>query len=323
MKKRNTIYIILFFLLTNLVSLSCKNEKAKNEGQETQKRQIPKIDNREGSLKIDGDDITFNLVSQLGIDFSRKFPNIKNNINFSSSKLALASLENGEVDIVMTSLPKEEITKMQLEYKPLATDMLVLITSFYNTEIQTLAMRGVSKESLAKLLTANIKNWKQVHPQIESIDPILIYTPALNSATTEHISRIFNVNPKNLKASFSMTENDVISNVMNAPISLGLVSHTLAYDPNSLVRRSGLYIIGIDVNNNKNLEDKELIFDDISTLRDGLRKHNLHNDFIRQHYLIYNPKSKNIETIKLFIEHISPLIDEYAARNHFLNTKIN
>jgi len=324
MKELRNIFKILLVLTAVIVFISCntdKNNKGKTADR-SKKLVAPKLDQRTGNLKIDGDDITYNLINELGIDFSRLYPNIEIDINFSNTVDAISRLKEGELDFVMTALPKEEIEKTGLNYLPLASDVLVLISNFNNVELQTLAMRGISKESISQLLTGKINKWKQVHPRVENIDPLLTYIPHKKSGTTIQLAKIFNIKPENINASFEKDEREIINNVLNSPISIGLVSHILAYDQRSRVRRTGLYILGIDINNNKTLDNEELIYDDLTTLKDGVKFGTIHNEFVREHVLLYSTESKNIEIIKLFIEHIKPQIEDRATKNGFFKSNI-
>lgn len=323
MELKNTFKILLVLFAVTIFN-SCKNDSS-NKGKTADRNKkvtAPKIDERTGILRINGDDITYNLVNELAIDFSRLYPNIDISINFSNTTNAINSLKEGELDFVMTSLPKEEIEKTGLNYLPIASDVLVLISNFNNLELQTLAMRGISKESLAQLLTGKINKWKQVHPKIDNIDPLLTYIPDKHSGTTPQLSKIFNIKKENINASFEKDERNIINNVLNSPISIGLVSHTLAYDQKSRVRRNGLYVLGIDINNNKTLDNEELIFDDLTTLKDGVKFGTIHNEFVREHVLLYSSESKNIEIIKLFIEHIKPQVEDRAIKNGFFKSNI-
>lgn len=325
MKELKNIFKVLFVLIAFIALVSCNNDNKKKGKTADRSKNVtaPKLDQRTGSIKIDGDDITYNLVNELGIDFSRLYPNIDISINFSNTVNAINRLKEGEIDFVMTSLPKEEIEKTGLSYLPLASDVLVLISNFNNVELQTLAMRGISKESLSQLLTGKINKWKQVHPRVENIDPLLTYIPHKYSGTTTQLSKIFSIKEENINASFEKDEREIINNVLNSPISIGLVSHTLAYDQRSRVRRTGLYVLGIDINNNKTLDNDELIFDDLTTLKDGVKHGTIHNEFVREHVLLYNPEHKNIEIIKLFIEHIKPQIEDRATKSGFFKSNIN
>lgn len=259
-------------------------------------------DNRAiAELSIDGDDIMYEMTLYLFQQFSQNYPNAKGQIAFSSSLDAIEKLKRNEVDIVMSACNCSYIKDIELECIPIAKDFLTLIVNFNNIALQQLALHGLSRNSLQKIYFNQITEWNSLSSNKDNIQPIAKYLPNKNSGAINHISTFLNADAKKMKAINTTTEQELLANILNIPISIGFCSHTISYDPQSKLRRQGIYIIGIDYNNSGTLNDEELIYDELSDLKKAVKKGEAPSELVRELSFLYNPNSEKIEDIKLFI----------------------
>jgi len=297
---------ILFFLVLLLAFLlaSCtpvnRTDKENSSSKEQEINSKPDYRNIV-ELSIDGDDIMYDMTVHLFQQFSLAYPMAKGQIAFSSSTNAIERLKRNEVDIVMSASKCEYNKDIDFECVPIAKDFLTLIVNFNNLTLQRLALHGLSRTDLRKIFTNEILEWNTFNTEITEIQPIAKYISNKNSGTANHIAALLDLPKEQLIAIDVSTEKELLANVINIPISIGFCSHTLAYDFQSKMRRRGIYIVGIDYNNSKTLNDEELIYDELSDLQKAVQRKTAPNELVRELTFMYNPQSEKIDDIKLFI----------------------
>ncbi len=304
----------IFLYFTAVICLfSCKHATKNNETTDEKSgytvkqksRKQKKTSEISGTLNIVCEDILFSLMNDFRKSFRTTYSGVQINTGVSGSLYAFQLLDSEEADIILVSTKRDSINPAIYTTVPFARDILVLIVNFNNGFLQTLAMYGISQNTLSEILSEKITDWKSTHIKIKDNKPLKMYIPPKNSGTIDYIADFAGLKKMNIKADDVINETDIVSNVSVVPTSIGLCSHTLAYDHYTAVRRTGIYIVGIDVNNNNFLDNEELIYDDLHELTTSVKKNKAPAKLIREFSIAYRNDTQKRDLIEFFIAHIN------------------
>jgi ABC-type phosphate transport system substrate-binding protein len=310
-----------FFLFMYVILLSgCINSGKKAEQTSGDEQAVNTVVS--GTLNVEGDDVLFALMNDLIYDFRRVYPNVEVNFALSNSESAFRSLDAGEIDVAFVSTPVRMISNTTYTAFPFVRDLIVLILNFDNQYLQTLVIHGVSQKVLSGILSMNITDWRGINKKIEGNEPLKMYIPPKTSGTVEYIAGFAGLSKDKIKADDVIIEKDIPANVANLQIAMGMCSHTLAYDHSTQFRRGGLYIVGIDVNNNGILDNEELIYDDLSEVINAVKYNKAPADLVREFSLCYRNENPNRELAELFIKHIIQHGKLFIEKHKFLPVDI-
>lgn len=293
----STALCIIIFLL----SACNRSEKTQSDGSQKTDDDSSIIDDRRGEINVECDDVLVNVILHLADQFRDSYPNIKVNITANTSSACTSNLQNGKNDIAVVSTPLSQLKNDKFEFTPFANDILVMIVNFNNQLLQPLAIKGISQKTLTKIFTGTITNWDNVVTGEKSNEPLKLFLPHKQSGSVYYLSQFAGINTGAIKADI-ITEKEIADNVAGIPVSIGFCSHTLAYDASTTFRKTGLYIPGIDMNNNGRLDNEELIWDDLSTLKSAVQKGKAPMDLVRNFTFVLNKENQNNEISKLFIQ---------------------
>lgn len=308
-------------LLVLLLTTSCSNNKKRTSSEN--KKIVEHVSNVTGNLNLEVDDILLPFAQEIAKDFRGLYPKIEINIAATNSAVALQGIEDGSNDIALVSTPATDLrNNTNLNVQTLFSDFLVLIVNFNNPYLQTLVMEGISQKNIADLLTYKKTQWKQLNNQFEGNEPLKMYIPPRHSGTIQYIASFAGVKKELIKADDVIFEKEIPVNVANQTIALGFCSHTLAYDPLTQIRRSGIYIVGLDVDNSEFLENNELVFDDLQMLTTAFQNNKLPATLKRTFSAVNKKDNPNAEIVELFLNHLQSYGPEIAKKyNFFLETK--
>lgn len=318
--QKNVFYFSAIVAL--FLGFSCNNKPSESKsGSSEDDQEI--VTSVTGTINLVGDDVLLPLINDLSSGFKAKYPNVIVNTSLSDSESAFQSLIDGSAEIAFVSTPAGSIDKSTYTVSPLARDILVLILNFNNPYLQTLVIKGISKKSIAEILEMKISGWKMVNKRIEGNEPVKMYIPPRRSGTIEYIARFAGLTKDRIKADDVLLEKDVPVNVGNMPVAIGFCSHTLAYDISTKLRKSNIYIVGIDINNNGILDNEELIYDDLDMLMQSVSNNKAPAELIREFSVCYRNDKKDIELLSLFTQYIQKNGNEVINKHKFFLPKKN
>jgi ABC-type phosphate transport system substrate-binding protein len=307
---------ILFLCLIIFVSVSCKNSGNKNQSNESAEDNEEAVTVEQNLLIFHGDAIMRDLIVDIGKSFRHENRDYEVQVHASHSNEAIEILDKGDCDIAFVSTPCQLFNSDEYVCVPFARDMLVVIVNFNNAYLQTLAMQGISRDKLSGILSGKVLSWNDINHRFEDGLPLKAYIPPKTSGTIEYLASFADIKPQEIRVDDVMKEEDVIHNVSNIDVSIGISSHTLAYDKNTQVRRSGLYIVGVDYNNNGFLDNQELIYDDLNELSIAVRNNLTPPELVRTFSLVYkkdNPKKRTIDLyVSFFKEYLPSFLKKYG-----------
>jgi len=286
-----------------MVISSCNNSK-RNTDRTENKKVNEQVSDISGKIQIEGDDVLLPFMQDFKNDFRSIYPKVEVNVTASNSGYALQNLNEGVSDLVLISTPGSFLKSNDYSVVPFARDLLVLIVNFNNSYLQTLVMYGISKKNISDMLTLKKTFWKQLDSRMSGEEPLKMFIPSKNSGTTEYIASFAGLKKEQIKVDDVVLEKDIPVNVTNQLISVGFCSHTLAYDHHSGLRKSDIYIIGIDVDNSNFLENNELIYDDLTKLSTAVKLQRAPHELIREFSAVYRNDSPNMELIEIFVKHL-------------------
>lgn len=289
LQKNMRVHVLLlcFFALS---FFSCKNNTKQTK--ETNKKEKPyrEIVYQYDTLRIACDNLIFQSVNILAHRFMSEYQNIVIQIISSDSSYAFLH----KFDFVITSHQSSEDNKY-----PIACDVLTLIVNFHHSNLQHLAMYGIKIETLSHILQGKINNWKQVDKNLDPA-PLKFYLFPYKNGGYQQIIKLFQLKEQQIQIIPELREKDIFTNVKNVQTGIGFCSHTEAYDLSTKFRKTGIYIVGIDLNNSEFLENEELFWDDIEMLKDAYSKKQIPENLIRAFYIYTS--SDISQTAKKFLQ---------------------
>jgi ABC-type phosphate transport system substrate-binding protein len=314
---------ISFIFLGVFVLFSCGGDSEK--GTDKRKRKAGKEKSEiEGVINISGDELISNLIVEFGKNFRNDYNKVQVNSTASDSETALHELDNGNADVIFISTPCSMLDQKKYHCAPVFSDYLVLMVNFNNVDLQALVRYGISQKQLSLLLQGKISDWQQISKGVESKEPVKLYIPSKKSGSIHYLSEFADTDVDMIQADDLLKEKDIPETVGNIPISIGICSHTLAYNHQTTYRRNGIYILGIDFDNSNFLENEELIFDDMNELQIAVKNGKAHPSLHRNFSIVYRKDSEKIELLELFNEHVQgtgkTVIEKYKFY-HFTKTK--
>lgn len=121
-----------------------------------------------GELTFVGSTTVQPLVEKLGKAYNRKYPEVTLNIAAGGSVAGIQAVQNGEVDIGMSSRAlKPEEQRADMERHLLAIDVLAIIVHPSNP------VDGLTLRQLERIYTGKITNWRQVGGRNMPILPVV------------------------------------------------------------------------------------------------------------------------------------------------------
>jgi phosphate transport system substrate-binding protein len=285
----------LFILLsTYLLISSCGNNN------QSGKASIPNDQANEevsGIIKISGSSTMYQMVNKLAEEYSKVNPKIKIQVNSGNTGEGIKNLGLGNIDIAMVSRNQtiDEKSKGYF-FVPIAKDAVLPIISFDNYFLQEIVIHGITKQNLIDVfITGKIKTWGQLL-KINNPSPIKLYTRADTSGTAETWAYFLGKSHKDLCGTLVNDERKMLENVAKDPQAIGYCSLSGAYDLKTGFRSNGIYILPIDLNSNKQLDDKEAFYDKHSQIVKAINSGSMPTPPSRDLYLVCKskPKEKHI-----------------------------
>ncbi len=284
---------VCFFV--SLLMFGCGNNNSDN----SKIKDDVKNDNISGIIKISGSSAIYSIISKFSQEFTKAFPKINIQANITSSGEAMKMLENGSIDLAMVSRTQTADEKAKgYFFIPIAKDAVLPIISFDNYFLQNLVMHGVTKQNLADIfITGKIKTWGQLLKN-NNPSPIKIYTRKEISGTAETWANFLGSVQKDLKGELVADDKDMVERIAKDPQGIGYCSMSYAYDLNTGFRANGIYILPLDLNANKQLDDKEAFFDKHSMLVKAINSGAIPTPPARDLYLVCKTKPKDAKILE-------------------------
>lgn len=281
-------FIILISSL--LIFFGCGNNNRSNNNTLPDK---PEGD-ASGMIKISGSSTMYTMINKLTEEFTKAFPKVKFQVSCSNSGDGIKKLELGTIDIAMISRNQTSEEKAKgYFFVPVAKDAVLPIISFDNYFLQEIVLHGITKQSLTDIfVTGKIKTWGQLL-KTNNPSPIKLYTRADTSGTAETWANFLGKNQKDLKGALVNDEKKMLESVAKDPQAIGYCSLSSAYDLKTGYRANGIYILPIDLNANKQLDDKEAFFDKHSMMVNAINSGLIPTPPARDLYLVCKSKPKD------------------------------
>jgi phosphate transport system substrate-binding protein len=273
--------------------------------------------NLSGTIRISGS----RTLSPMMVTWTGEFSRINKKVNFDvrpkESEMALRELINGKVDIAMVSrIPGSSENEKNLWFAAVAMDAVVPVISFDNPEIQPLVMRGITKAKLQDLYSGKIKTWGQLTGR-DSKEVVSLYALPDSSGTTTVWNQFLGGRSANVKTTLVYDGNQMVSKVAIDRGGIGYASVRDVYNVGTGMKKSGIYILPLDLNSNSVVDDKEQFYDKYDQVIAALKASQLPSPPARSLYLVTKGKPAN-PAVKAFLQWVLSTGQNYEPGNGYI-----
>jgi phosphate transport system substrate-binding protein len=274
-----------------------------------------------GKMKVMGSQTLYPLMVKWASLFVKDHPAVNIDVRGTYSSIGLQNLLDGKTDIAMVSRPLTNEEKANgLWCAPVALDAVVPVICFNNSQIQTLVMKGLSKEKLKQVFTGKISNWGQLTGKA-SKDKIVVYIESDSSGTAATMNAFLGIKPGEAKGTKATSGDQMIKYIASAPAGIGYCSIMNAYNIKTGFRKDGIYILPIDINADGVVQDNEQIFDKFSQISNAVSTGKLSKPPARDLYLVTKTKPTD-KLIKAFISWALTIGQNYTEELGYINIPI-
>lgn len=271
-----------------------------------------------GMLKISASETMYPMMDRWRNEFIKLHPAVKFDIKPKHSAEALSDLLNGKADLAMMSVkPSDTAIKQGLWVAAVAMDALVPIINFDNPEIQPLVMHGITKEKLMQAFTGKIRTWGQISGRSGKA-PVRVYTMSDSSGTAAVWYQFLGIERTNVKAERVYNAKEMLEKITAEPGAIGYCSIMDAYNQETGFRKDGLYILPVDYNDSKTIEDKEQFYDKYSLASNAVVTGKMPSPPARNLYLVTKGKPQG-NLMKGFIQWVLTIGQNYMPAEGYLN----
>jgi len=249
--KLNFLFVFIVFFI------GCGQSNERNN----QVNGIPSVgEDISGVIKISGSSSMYNMVLKLSDEFMKIAPKVKILVQNNNSGKGMNDVMTGSADIAMVSRCQADNEK-KCFFIPIAKDAVLPIISFDNYFLQEIVLHGITKSQLTDIfITGKIKTWGQLLKN-NNPSPIKIYTRGDTSGTAETWANFLGKSQKDIKGTSVKDEQQMLDNISKDPLAIGYCSLSNAYNLNTGYHKKEIYILPIDFNSNKQLDDNEAFYD--------------------------------------------------------------
>lgn len=310
MRTRIVLWIAVLALLAGCGNSETKTNKS---GEDTL--------NLSGSIRISGS----RTLSPMMITWVGEFSRVNKKVNFDvrpkESEIALRELINGKVDIAMVSrVPGINENEKNLWFAAVALDAVVPVISFDNPEIQPLVMHGITKAKLQDLYSGKIKTWGQLTGR-DCKEVVTLYTLPDSSGTTMVWNEFMGGRSANVKTTQIFDGTQMVSKVALDRGGIGYCSVRDVYNVGTGMKKSGIYILPLDLNSNSVVDDKEQFYDKYDQVIAALKASQLPSPPARNLYLVTKGKPTN-PAVKAFLEWVLTTGQNYEPGNGYISIPV-
>lgn len=304
---------LLIFILPVLVLFSnCSNNTPKVNCNGTDSVVLS------GSMKITGSQTLYPMMVKWTSVFITENKNVKIDVRGTYSEVALQELQSNKIDIAMISRPLSEQEKAAgLWSAPVAMDAVVPIISFDNNNIQSLVMKGVSKEKLAGLFTGKYKTWEEITGKKSNV-PVKVFVHSDSSGTAQTWNSFLSVKAGDVKGNRVLSDLQMLQQIIAEPGGIGYCSIMTAYNLQTGFRKEGIYILPIDYNANGTIDDNEQFYDKVSLITNAIVTGKLSQPPARELYIVTKTKPKDKLTTT-FIKWVVTIGQNYMPELGYIN----
>lgn len=276
------------------------------------------ISQQTGNITINGSEVLYPLALKWKEEFNKQYPNISVDIKATCSDNSLKQLQAGKINIAMSSrmLTQQEING-GLYAVPVAMDAVLPIINFNNPFIQTIVMKGITKQKLAGIYNGSIKTWGQLLGN-NSKDAIEAYILPDSSGTSHTWAQLLHMDTKKLTGTCLFNNQSVVNTIVGKSNVIGYCSTSKIFNINTGVRNPELYVVPIDLNANGQADDNELVFDNAEMLKTAIGSGKYPSPPVRTLYFVTKNKPDDA-AMKAFITWVLDIGQNFSAYAGLVN----
>lgn len=215
-----------------------------------------------GRLTVSGAWALYPLVVRWAEEFQKIHSKVKIDVQAGGAGKGVADVLSGAAHVGMVSreLHPEEIRRGAVAV-PVAKDAVVLVVSARNPYLNTLLLRGFSREELRKIwISGTIRSWSDLGlPRAK--EPIHLYTRSDACGAAETWAAFLGGRQEDLKGTGVYGDPGIAEAVRRDPLGLGYNNLNFAFDPKTLLPIKGIVVLPLDLNSNNRLDPEENFMD--------------------------------------------------------------
>ncbi len=246
-KKLSTLIAVLILGTVGIVSLSgCTNQQQTN------------------TIKVSGAYSLYPMMVIWASEYQKNHTNIRIDITSGGAGKGLSDAKGGKVDLGMVSFTLNASEAQGMEAVAVVTDAVLPTINTANPVIANITRTGLTREQLTGIfINHTIATWGELVGDPSITSPIKVYSRSDRCGAAETWARY--LNPTFNQDSFPTSEwltkvkgDDVMSkSVSGDQLSIGYSNVNYIYSNSTLLPKTGLTPIPLDLNGNKILDSNE------------------------------------------------------------------
>jgi phosphate transport system substrate-binding protein len=226
---------------------------------------------KENTISISGAFALYPMVVKWAEEYNKVYPDIRINISGGGAGKGMADAMAGSVDLGMFSRAISDQEKEKgVWWIGLTTDAVVPTISDQNPYLRNLSERGVTREEFARIfVTGEITGWHQL-VQTGTDATMAVYTRSDACGAAETWAKYMGSSQENLKGIGIYGDPGLAEAVTKSELSIGFNNTIFAYDPKTNLKRPGIEVIPIDVNENGTIDPEEDFYDSFTGVLEAI-----------------------------------------------------
>lgn len=240
---------------------------------------------------------TLPLMLALAQEFLSTHQDVKFKLHNESDDL-LQAIDSAKFDMFTILDDTLSFSGKGLRFRPIGAQVVLTVFSNDNPGIQILAQRGADPSALAKAFNEDLKSWNEIHKSLPEL-PINTYRMPLGTSAVLKYESYLGV--KSDSANRLPSSEAMYLSIINDPLALGYLNSSVAFDPKTGFRRSGLYILPLDQDSSGSISDMEFIYDELRMLERAINEGRYPDALVSRYYLAYR-NDADAESINTFLK---------------------
>lgn len=270
-----------FVLLAAMLLSSCSSQKK-----------------RENTINISGAFALYPLVVTWAENYKKDHPEIRINISGGGAGKGMADALSGAVDLGMFS---RKIEPSEIEqgvwWAGTTIDAVLPTISAKNPLLEKIKARGITRDELKSIfIDETITNWNQLFENTPS-NPIKLYTRSDACGAAGTWALYFNGTQEDLKGVGIFGDPGLAEAVSIDPSGIGFNNTIFIYDIKTGLKRNGMEVCPIDLNNNGTIDPEECLYNSFKEILAAIANGNYPSPPARELFLVAKGKPQKQSVI--------------------------
>lgn len=275
--KSRILFLLSFLILAN----SCVSEKEKNN-----------------TINFSGAFALYPLVIKWSEEYKKENEEIRFNISAGGAGKGMADAMAGVVDLGMFSREISETEKAQnIWWTGLCIDAVLPTISAKNPYLSELKKKGITRKELRAIyIEEKITNWGELLDQ-KNLNKIRVYTRSDACGAAGTWAKYIGGSQENLNGIGIHGDPALAETVSKDPYGIAFNNTAFIYDFETGLKRPGIEVIPIDINNNGLIDPEENFYEQADSILNAIAKGKYPSPPARELYFVANEKPQKQTTL--------------------------